>query len=227
MSAREVKSEDPATYGTTTEPERTSPVGSDLLDSNDSSSPRSIIADVTTGEVQDVFSKDKFRILKNYVSQGEIIFKLIGMASGGVLIVRGFLGFLGNIFALYLFGAVVDVIFLVVGGICVFYEYDERKVPIEINTYLHNEFHIFSTPFGRSATLASAGLLMLQQPLGIGTLLGLFICGGSSYVFYNMWRAEDALNKMKSHVADEKTLRILFDKCDVDKNGELFLKLYY
>ena len=104
---------------------------------------------------------------------------------------------------------------------CILYEYDERKIPIGIATYLHSELHIFSTPYGRSIIIIFIGLLLLQQPLGLDTLIGLIISCGGIYIYMNMRNAEIALAAMKTHISDEIQLRNLFDKCDVDNSGYL------
>jgi hypothetical protein len=115
----------------------------------------------------------------------------------------------------------MDVLFFVIGLICILYEQDERKIPISVSTYLHAELHIFSTPYGRSLILTAVGLLMLQLPWGMDTLVGLSVCGGGVYIYMNMRHAEIALAAMKNHISDDGQLRVLFDKCDLDKNGSL------
>ena len=133
----------------------------------------------------------------------------------------GFVGFFKNSFSFYLFGVVIDILILVVGMMCIFYEYDERKIPLSISTYLHSELHTFSTPYGRSIVIMCLGLLLLQQPFGLDTLIGLLVSCGSAYTFINMRNAENALSALKSHISDEVQLKALFDKCDLDNSGYL------
>ena len=188
----------------------------------DSISLRAIVHDSLSSmsDWSSVFNAETFITLKDYVSRGERKFKLIGMVASALLVLRGLLGFVNNILTFRLFGAIIDLIFFSVGFLCIAYEYDDRKLPIVISTYVHSEFHIFTSPFGRSILLTGSGLLMLQQPWGLDTILGIFIFSGGVYIFYHMRNAEIALAALKTRVADEAELRALFDRCDADKNGK-------
>lgn len=90
-----------------------------------------------------------------------------------------------------------------------------------MSVFIHKELHILTTPYGRSIVYCLTALIILTQFtwFEITNAIIVFLLGG--YVFYNMHNAEVALAAMKAYIADDKQLKLLFDSCDLDKNGFL------
>ena len=167
------------------------------------------------------FSKEKYAALKQYVLEGETHLKHAGLVAGTALAFAGFVSCMAHIFDFYLTRAVFDAFIFIVGGLSAVYEYNQSLLYIYISDFIHQELHLMVSPFGRSIVYIFIGLLLFTQNTWFQSTIGVIVITLGIYICYHMKNAEFALNRMKSQISDGQQLRLIFEQCDIDKNGSL------
>jgi len=167
------------------------------------------------------FSIEKYSEIKKYVSEGGISFRMVGIVASMCLIASSVASVVLQLLSYNIFAVLMNLFVVLIGVTSAICEYDVKVLPFMISNYISSELHLITTPIGRSVIYTIMGIVLVTQAAWFQVIAGLLIMLVGLFIFYYMRAAGIALYEMRSHIADETQLRVVFDHCDKDKNGVL------
>jgi len=181
-----------------------------------------IAVDVLKKRATSLISQSNLTKMKTWVGDGPVTFRVMCLICGIVMVIQGFLGFIGHFLTLSPLHAIIEIYTAIFGVVIIMLEGRGPIYPARLRALIVREAKFLTLLNGRGAFYFFVGTLLLSQwPDLIDSIVGLAMSTLGILMVVIGGHAKSKLDKLRNRISDRDSLRAEFNKYDSNHSGSL------